>query len=426
MTDRTGRVRRMVIARPVFVEVLARLMEGAGGAVDVPAGTSTVGSQVELICGRVDSEPAETRQPRVRFVTRLAFVDPIGVREECVAVVQIGRGENEGRIRGDLMLEGRSVGPVALIDVTGPGMRRIVTKKGPVLGAKTVTVASESRWSRTIGALGAATWQRLVDMGYGLVGLGRSGSLVARHLLRIGAHRLTLVDPDVVEEHNLGEADDSLSDSAVGLAKAIALGRALVQRYPEALIRSATTSVASRRGVDVIKQCDVLICTVDHDSARLALNAVGVLYQRPVLDIATGVELDGAMGATVRLALPGDGCLFCVGGLDTGAARAIASSVGEQVFRETRDGLSERAGSLLSLNQLAASLGMRMLEDLVGSRIDSSRCVTVEFGHDGRLRTHDHHGRNPGCPFCRDLAGGGDEAMAEAARQIHRRSVSSP
>jgi len=57
---------------------------------------------------------------------------------------------------------------------------------------------------RLIGALGGAdVWDRLTGLHYTLVGLGRTGSLVAHTLARRGARRLTLIDPDAVSYTHL-------------------------------------------------------------------------------------------------------------------------------------------------------------------------------------------------------------------------------
>jgi hypothetical protein len=93
------------------------------------------------------------------------------------------------------------------------------------------------------------------------------------------------------------------------------------------------------------------------------------------------------MGADVRLVLPGERCLLCLGGLADleGARRVLASADAEQAFHAGRDWRRERAGSLRSLNHLAASVALRLWEDLVAGLVRASTWTHIEFDPSGRL-----------------------------------------
>jgi len=123
------------------------------------------------------------------------------------------------------------------------------------------------------------------------------------------------------------------------------------------------------------------------------------------------------MGADVRLTLPGERCLECLGGLadPEGARHALASAEAERAARLDRDWRAERAGSLRSLNQLAAAVALRLWEDLVAERVRSSTWLHVEFDHAGRLSVTDRTAPRSGtCRLC-GLAGWGEAGLARVA-----------
>ncbi|MGA2796268.1 MAG: ThiF family adenylyltransferase [Thermoguttaceae bacterium] len=346
--------------------------------------------------------------------------------EDCVGAVVFGRhyrcGDWHAIVRGDSGVE-----PIDRLKLVGPGMHILHHPWRQSLPIKT---AKESliteRWSRTIGALGVDVFQRLRRLRYGIIGLGRTGSDIALGLRTAwGASRLTLIDPDIVEEHNLGESV-GLCPKDIGLPKVQVIARHLrSSEFPSLRLKLCRESITHRKIFWAAQGCDILVGCVDHDSARLAANILAALFYKPYLDIATGVQsLDGnrRMGADIRLMIPGEACVLCLGGLaDSVAARRVLSSANaEQAFYIHRDWRHERAGSLRSLNHLAASLAMRLLEDFVGERVTSSIWLHVEYDPDGRLSlwqrppTLTEH-----CPLCGELAGMGTSGMAQATALLH-------
>ncbi|MBI4636256.1 MAG: ThiF family adenylyltransferase [Candidatus Rokubacteria bacterium] len=221
-----------------------------------------------------------------------------------------------GALSGALRVGGR-VEPLHALKVTGAGMHRIWTAAGRPKGApRPPDPAEHERWSRAIGALGLETWLRLRELHYAIVGVGRTGSLLATSLARLGAQSLTLIDPDRLEIHNV-DAMDGVRVADVGRAKVDALRDSLaeVSASPERLTALAA-SVTSVRALVAAKAADVLIASVDTDAARLSCATIAALYAKPLLDIGTGVHGVGdgrRLGADVRLVVPGDRCLLCLG-----------------------------------------------------------------------------------------------------------------
>ncbi len=56
---------------------------------------------------------------------------------------------------------------------------------------------------RTIDTWGIGTQRRIGNLRIGIVGLGSVGAMVAEALARMGVSEMTLIDPDVIELHNL-------------------------------------------------------------------------------------------------------------------------------------------------------------------------------------------------------------------------------
>jgi hypothetical protein len=258
-------------------------------------------------------------------------------------------------------------------------------------------------------------------------------------LAKLGVEAVTLVDPDVVEPGNLGEMD-GVTEADVAHPKVAVLAEALRALTPGAAgvsIDPVGASVTSLRALLALKPCDVLINCTDHDGARLAAGILAALYHKVFLDIGTGIFLEDSrqppafrirhsefrirrMGADVRLILPGSGCLLCVGGLanEAQAQELLSSADAERTFHAQRDWRQERAGSLRSLNQLAAALGLRLLEDLVGERVRGSAWLRVEFGEDGLPQLRALHSLQTGhCLLCA-LAGSGDAGIARVATEL--------
>jgi len=222
-----------------------------------------------------------------------------------------------------------------------------------------------------------------------------------------------LIDPDHIERHNL-DAMEGVSEDDIGQKKVLVLGAALtaVTGIPPSASPLAD-SVTTLRALAAVKEADMVISCVDHDGARLASNALASLYAKPLLDIGTGIfgsQQGRQMGADVRLLLPGDRCLLCLGGIaNREEAKSFLQSPKDSSRRLQRPWYEERSGSLRSLNQIAAHLGMRLLEDLIGDRIDRSLWLRLEFDSQGipSLRTLTPS-PDPSCLLCGHMGAGDD------------------
>ncbi|MBI3968816.1 MAG: ThiF family adenylyltransferase [Chloroflexi bacterium] len=279
-------------------------------------------------------------------------------------------------------------------------------------------------YSRTIGALGRRTWERLSSLEVVVAGAGRAGGLIAEALARFGVRRLILLDPDRIEPGNLGEAT-LLSGDAVGELKVDAYAAALTAPATPLQVTPLPVSVMATGALVAIKSADVVISCVDNPVAHLATASVAQLYVKPLLDLGSGI-FDGEspterrMGADIRLIVPGAGsCLLCLGGVgDRVAARAALTAPLGAVpspvpWSHQMAGGLRRSGSLRSLNLVVVGLALRLLEDFIAGRVVESRWEHVEFDARGvpslELRTLP---LDPRCPLCA-LTARGDAGIAE-------------
>jgi hypothetical protein len=237
---------------------------------------------------------------------------------------------------------------------------------------------------------------------------------VAQALARFGVCCLVIIDPDKLEVHNLGEME-CVSAADVGRNKTAAVAGWL--RSPSSSrglsVVALPESIFSLSSLVAVKRSDVLVCCADNAAARIATDFLAKLYLKPLLDIGTGVlrwSTGRRIGADIRLLLP-ERCLLCFGGVSE------LSQAREELLSERRAGAwrptfvdwrEERAGSLRSLNQIATGLGLRLIEEFVQGRLESSTWLQLDTA-DGGLPVLAHPAppaRNT-CPLCR-IAGRGD------------------
>src|SRR5579862_7386393 len=101
------------------------------------------------------------------------------------------------------------------------------------------------------------------------IGAGGIISMIAPTLVRKGLGRITLLDDDLVEVSNLNRQRFYIKD--VGKNKALALAANLV---PECIVETEIQGVPLRLedaiAHDIDLSCDVAICGVDNNPARIA------------------------------------------------------------------------------------------------------------------------------------------------------------
>lgn len=354
--------------------------------------------------------------------------------------ILLGSGEDVGLFTGIFSAHDQ-VEPVEQMKIVGPLMRRLPAVDFQALHRNQVLPQDAERWSRLIGALGGLdVWQAFTSLNFCIIGTGRTGSLVATTLAKAGVRNLTLLDPDILEPHNL-DAMDSVTESNIGQFKAQAIAKNLRQELPHINIEATIMSIINGQARTAVKSADVLICCVDDDAARLVTGALAACYEQPLLDIGTGIFIEGRdqgsvtsnqrsgqshrrLGADVRLILPGDGCLLCWGGVANSdeTLGQLQTDLPAGQSRRQRAWHEERAGSLRSLNAVAAHLGVRLLEDLVAGHLKQSVWLRFEMDEQGMPSTQSLPARRrTPCALCSVLGIGdllGNESQSIFPRHV--------
>jgi hypothetical protein len=419
---------RIILPHTELTAVLRSLLHTPGSIAICQAGLSQGNNGAELLAHSFRSTvvpaalPASAPdQPAVvigltppgdKRLTPAALLDRYAAAGPIAGLTLVGHGRST-TIDACVRLRDGRIEPVQAVWIVGPGMA--VLRPGDQ-GAPPAE-AAPARSSRLTHALGHQVWDRLRGCCFTIVGCGRIGSQIAMTLACMGVGEIILVDPAVIEPHNL-DAMDGIVATDIGRAKVDALGEALRRVSPALCAHTCAASITSLATLPLIKRSQFIISCTDDDGARWAAGVLATLYLKPYLDISTGI-FDHAhtreMGADVRLILPGEGCVVCSGGLaQPGRVRAFRrSDTNEARVRSADAGRPERVRSLRSLNQIAAGIGSRLVEDLFAGRVSGSRWSKITFSAHGDPYLESYRPDvAANCYLCR-LRGTGDDGLLQ-------------
>jgi hypothetical protein len=435
---------RVTITDTTFAHIIRWLGARPSSVLVCPAGTSQLPHVREVLVRTVPVHSSNLQPGQARVIIG-GTEDAISVRSALAALTErdidaaraalvIGVGRAAGRVAGAFVHAG-TLTPEGLDSLKIPGFICVSLASSPLCNETGIVSAPPLAedgagliWSRTIGALGPEGWAQLTSWRIAVIGCGRTGSLAALSLARLGAARVTLIDPDILELHNVGEMD-GVRRADVGDSKAVAIGRLVRSHLKDTLgvaaggmVAIVPDSILSLSGLGAAKDADILVCCVDNPAARLATAFLAAIYLKPLLDIGTGIlrateavprgPFARRMGADIRLVLPGR-CLLCLGGI-AGIERARTSLVHATSAYTEEDSPPwhrQRAGSLRSLNLAAVGVALRLLEDLAGGRIRRSLWLHLEFFEEGIPVVEERPPQGTySCGLC-GLAAGGDAAL---------------
>lgn len=176
-------------------------------------------------------------------------------------------------------------------------------------------------YDRQIRVFGTEGQRILQGLTVGIVGAGGIGSLIFLLLVRLGVGRLILFDPDVVELSNLNRlAGATLEDAAQHRPKVDVLARYAARINRAVAVIPLAKSILEKESRELLKGCDVVFGCTDNQSSRWVLNQWAVEHLVPYFDTGTGIkagpnETIEHAGGQVRVAIPGMGCLNCIGGI---------------------------------------------------------------------------------------------------------------
>ncbi|WP_421445030.1 HesA/MoeB/ThiF family protein [Agrobacterium tumefaciens] len=225
-------------------------------------------------------------------------------------------------------------------------------------------VSDQERDDRQVRAFGAPGQRLLRRLHFGVIGAGGTGSLECQQLAHLGATRITVIDPDLVEETNLNRLVGSVP-SDVGQPKVEVAAGMIRAINSDATVTPLQADIVDEEVAKLISTFDfVLLCTDSHAS-RAVVNQAAYQYLVPVIDM--GVSITASNGAVshitgrVQMLAPGLPCLTCSGALDGEAIRREMLSPEQRAADPYVQGIHEPQPAVLSINSTVSSLAITML-----------------------------------------------------------------
>lgn len=208
-----------------------------------------------------------------------------------------------------------------------------------------------------------------------IIGCGSLGSVVAEQLVRAGVPRLTVIDPDIVEAHNLTRTVFTAND--VGTAKVDALAARLKQINGAVHIEANDWAVdpsAHSKLADIVSDADVVVGAADAPQALAIIDVI--LHEQQTPGVFAGVYA-GAIGADIVTVLPGiTACYRCT----------VAPRVQSAALNPDMDYTTGRLTGAVALGvdvAVVATLTARMAMGVLGLLRDNDTLLDT-VAYDGR------------------------------------------
>lgn len=307
-----------------------------------------------------------------------------------------------GEIVGRVWRDGVQPDPVDLIRVVGERLQ--LHYPGRFDG----TVAAA--FHRQVLAFGPALSRDLSTLRFGVIGAGATGSATAVLLARLGARRIALFDPDLVDETNLSRLHGSTRHD-VGRPKVDVLKQHIEDFGLGTEVVTKRAWIGASECRDALKSCDVILgCTDDH-AGRLLLNRLAYFYAIPLLDMGIDIGLGestiAGADARVTTVLPGTRCLVCRKVVDATTAyeEDLARRDPEEYARRLRERYVRGGGipnpAVVHFTTSAATMAVdELLHRLTGYRRVGASAHRVRKFHLLQDKTPGPQD-NPDCPICR-------------------------
>jgi hypothetical protein len=291
-------------------------------------------------------------------------------------------------------------------------------------------VGDEERQSRAILAHGQTTQKRVCRMHVVIAGVGGVGSAVAEQLARLGVGKLTLVDPDIVEESNLARLIGA-APHHVDRAKVDAIRESVYRANPCTEVETIEGKLEDHE--EAVKHADIIIQCVDRDVSRSSLAQLAAKHLVPVIDAGIKIirgngDAPGSRAVFLFNTIPGDSaCFHCLGRGNPEQMRIESMNEDEIELQKEQGYLTEEdvapKASLVNATTMAAAHACTAFMEYVDSgemtdlfRYDMVTDETMKVTADV----------SPDCNVCRGglLARGDHEVTDEELEEILEASFS--
>ncbi len=263
--------------------------------------------------------------------------------------------------------------PISDIVVLGERLKKLTPNSASQRG-KQKRFSSEF-FSRQIRFLGEAGQRILSHLSCAIVGSGGTGSLIFEALLRLGVGKLVLIDPDRIELSNLNRIIQASRQDVQSKRLKVEIMKRKAQRINrKTKVIALARSILEKGAQGQLKGVDVIFGAVDNDLARLVFNQLAARYLIPLIDVATGINVDKKghildFAGQVYLFVPGASpCLSCLEAID---AREVNLSLMSEEDRSRQRQLGYISGetlvapAVLPLNMQLVSLALAEFMNLI-------------------------------------------------------------
>ena len=279
---------------------------------------------------------------------------------------------------------------------------------------------SDTRFDRNILFFGKEGQERLSEANVAVVGIGGLGSHVVQQLALLGVGRLILIDPEELDDTNRNRYIGVRHDDPVPGTTKVAIGERLAREInPQIKVLAIDQPLANHLSFQaIISGSSFVFGCLDNDGARLILNELCLAYDKPYVDLASGIDVEeGRYGGRVCVRWNGTGCLVCHEVLDPLEAGLDLLSDEQRKNREAIygmpiDALGAAGPSVVSINGIVASLGVtEFMLAVSGIRSERNSLLTYH-GNRGVVLAKSTPPRD-GCYFCSTVRGKGDDAEVQ-------------
>jgi hypothetical protein len=223
---------------------------------------------------------------------------------------------------------------------------------------------------RTAQTFGKGTTALLSKLTVGVIGVSGTGSPTVEMLYRLGTGRLLLVDPDIIQEKNIGRIyNSSMKDVEEKRYKVDVLADAIAYSGLPTEAIPINCDIFNPNVVRQLAQCDIIFGCMDSIDGRDLLNRIASFYLIPYFDLGVGLEADGKGGinrvcGTVHYLQPDGSSLFSRGvyNQDTLSASSMYRTNPKQYKEQLKvgyiKGINEDKPAVISINTLTSSIAV--------------------------------------------------------------------
>lgn len=234
------------------------------------------------------------------------------------ATLVFGQKNLDGRIYDKKLGRALSISEIAVL---GERLKKLTPNSASRRGRQ--KHLSSEFFDRQTRFLGEGGQRILSNLNCAIIGLGGTGSLIFEALLRLGVGKLILIDPDRIELSNLNRIIQASQDDACSKRLKVEIMKRKARRINRRTkVTTLARSILEKSAQSHLKGVDVVFGAVDSDLARLIFNQLAAAYLIPLIDVATGINVDKKgrildFAGQVYVFIPGRSpCLSCLDAID--------------------------------------------------------------------------------------------------------------